>query len=128
MVITKETWRNTVCNAFHKHTALWLLFYVSNVVCLYDLHTIKSEYENKEKKIILMIFYDSRYLNHFKDVRNMRDSSKYPSKFPYSKHLQAIDLSFATFAKPLSNKIEETFHEILKWKCKPFDLNGWKDF
>ena len=44
--------------------------------------------------------------------------------FPFLKHLQAVDPSFATIIKPLSNKIGETSCEGLKWMCKLFEKNG----
>ena len=45
-----------------------------------------------------------------------------PSKFPYSKYLQA------TITKPLSIKIRETFCERLKLMCKFFETDAQKDF
>ena len=47
----------------------------------------------------------------------MRDESEYhssPPLFPYLKHLKAIEPSFVTISKLLSNKMGETFCEGLK--------------
>ena len=49
-------------------------------------------------------------------------------RLPCLKHSQAIDPSFVTITKPLSNKIEETFCEGLKWICKFFEIKGQKTF
>ena len=51
-----------------------------------------------------------------------------PPQFPYLEHLQAIDSSLVTITKSLSNKSGGTFCEWLKWICKPFEINGQKDF
>ena len=47
--------------------------------------------------------------------------------FPFLKHLQTIDPSFAIITKPLSNKIGKSFCKGLKWKSKLFDKNGQND-
>ena len=41
--------------------------------------------------------------------------------------MQAMNPSFVTIAKPLSNKIGETFCEGLKWMCKLSEKNRQKD-
>ena len=46
------------------------------------------------------------------EIRNIR--ANIPHTFHFLKHLQAIDPSFVTITKPLSNKIGETFCEELK--------------
>ena len=61
-----------------------------------------------------MSFYGERYLKYFKYERNTQYKSEYPLTFPFLKYLQAIDPSFVTITKPLSNKICETFCEGLK--------------
>ena len=48
--------------------------------------------------------------------------------FPYFKDLQAIDPSFVTIIKPLTNKIGETFCERLKWMCKLFEIDCHRHF
>ena len=42
--------------------------------------------------------------------------------------LQAIDSSFATITKPLSNKTRKTFCEGLKLMCNVFEINTQRDF
>ena len=44
-----------------------------------------------------------------KEIHNIRANA-----FPFLKHLQAIDPSFATITKPLSNKIGGAFCDGLK--------------
>ena len=43
-------------------------------------------------------------------------------------YLQAIDSSFATITKPLSNKTRKTFCEGLKLVCNVFEINTQRDF
>ena len=58
----------------------------------------------------------------------MRGQSEQPSEFPDLKRCQAIDPSFVTITKPLSNNIGEARYEGLKSICKLFEINGQKDF
>ena len=51
-----------------------------------------------------------------------------PPKFPYLKHLQAIDPSFVTITKPLSNKILQTCCKGLKIMRKCLEIDGRKGF
>ena len=60
-----------------------------------------------------MIFHGQQYLKYFKYEGNMRDYSECPPEFQYLKYLPAVDSSFMTIAKPLVNKIGETFCEEL---------------
>ena len=54
------------------------------------------------------------------EIRNIRANSS----LDFLKHLHAIDPSFVTITKPLSNKIGGTFCEGLKYMCKFFEKNG----
>ena len=59
----------------------------------------------------------------------MQNWRKHPPPFPYLKHLQGTDPSFATITnyKLFRNKSGETFFERLKRMCTLFEINGQKD-
>ena len=61
-----------------------------------------------------MTFYGKQYLKYFKYERYTQCYGEYPLTFIFLKHLQVIDPSFVTIAKPLSNKIGKTLYEGLK--------------
>ena len=54
-----------------------------------------------------MVFYESQYLKHFRNVRNIQDQGEYTSRFPYVKHLQAIDSSFVTLTRPVNKRLKK---------------------
>ena len=61
-----------------------------------------------------MNFCGKQYLKNFKCERNAQYWSECPLTIHFLKHLQAVDLSFVTITKPLSNKIGEPFFKGLK--------------
>ena len=81
----------------------------------FSLHSIKSELENKEKvneqfqwSLMASVIWNNWHMD------KICKSSKFPSKFPYLKHLQTTEPSFVASTVPLSNKLGETFCEGLK--------------
>ena len=65
---------------------------------------------------------------YFKHEQRIRNQGEYPPKCPYLKQSQAIEPSFLTITKSLSNKILETCCELLKYMYKLLDIDGRKDF
>ena len=65
------------------------------------------------------------------NISNMNDTHNIRANilllFYFLKYLQAIDPSFVTITKPLSNKIGETLYEGLKWMCTVFEKIGQTD-
>ena len=64
-------------------------------------------------------------ISNMNEIRNIGANN--PLDFLFWNISKKIDLSFVRITKPLSNKIEETFCEGLKWMCKLFEKNGQKD-
>ena len=69
-----------------------------------------------------MIFYGKQYLWTIYTILERISSYIF-----FLKYLQAIDPSFVTITKTLSNKIGETLYEGLKWMCTLFEKNGQTD-
>ena len=102
-------------HSLHWKNALRLRFCVPNVVCLYDLKvSIVKHFFCGLNQIwiwklretwLLIIFYSYQYLKYLKYKLYIARLEQAPPMLPYSEHLQAIDSSFVTITKPLSNKI-----------------------
>ena len=73
--------------------------------------------------LISMIFYDKWYFKYFKyEIKYARLKGIFPPTFSFSKHLQAINLSFVTITNHWT--IRDTSGEGLAWMCKRFEIGG----
>ena len=138
---TKETRnrRNTICNIFLQNTALRSLLCVPNLVFLCPFKWVSliffrgfnQIWISKLKgwiKVQFDYFLGLIISEIFQIWTKYARLERISIMFPYLKHLQAIDPSFITITKPLSNKIIQTFDEGLEWIWKFFEINGQKNF